>query len=143
MLLHVFPYRDQGSLEAKGILFWARVLRQLVRDSLPVAQDSHVILVDLAIGLVNSREIDLADEVDHWRFPWVVGSAFHLELVDPVLVLTLFRNQQRSKVTHMPILTFLVVTYVRWPPDRSRPVCHVDVLGILKAVRAGSWKRSG
>ena len=96
----ILPDRYQGRLEAEGIFLRARVLGELCRNVGPVPENADSILVDEPIGLADTGEVDLADEVDDGRLLGVFVAAVHLELVDSVLVISLVREQQLATETH-------------------------------------------
>jgi len=57
--------------------------------SLPVGQARELFGVDRAISLVNTRQVDLADELNGRGHIWILGAAMHFYRVDAILVYAL------------------------------------------------------
>lgn len=85
--LYSLSYGAQCSFDADPLL---RSRTSVFSILLPVPQiATNGVLVDEARVLVDSREVDLSDEVDDWWLLGVLRAAHDLELVDSVLKVSL------------------------------------------------------
>lgn len=102
VLCDLLPYRNQSSLEAEGVLLRSRVLGELGGDASPITENGNRVGVDLAVGLADSGEVDLADKVNNGGLLGVVGAALHLEFVDAILVVALRNTNDKVSSGFLP-----------------------------------------
>ena len=142
-LADLLPYRNQSRLEAKGVLLRSRVLGELGGDASPIAKNGDRVGIDLAVVLVDSGEVDLADKVNDWRLLGVVGAALHLKFVDAILVVTLQKCDEARLAWGFTLQRpSRGEAYVRGTPNGSSPVCHENILRVLETVRTGACRQT-
>lgn len=108
--------------------------------ALPLVEAWQMAGVDLAVGGVDARHVDSADELDRGRDVGVLRAAVHLEGVDAVLVDALEvekKNDWISYLTGCQESDRVTETYVGRADDGAGPVRHEQIFGIFQTVGAG------